>query len=71
MSNIKIGDGNKIKSSIIGHNHNNNSNSSPSKPNFLTNHPVLTGIFASVIASIIMLFSFWKDLVYWIENLFK
>lgn len=64
---IKIGDNNKINKSNIGH----NKNSAPPPKNFFANHPFITGVFISMVAGFIMLFSFWEKAVKWIENLIK
>ncbi|MBO3320262.1 hypothetical protein CYK62_11115 [Clostridium perfringens] len=76
---IKIGNNNKIKySSIIdngnnGKNDNNNNNNTDNKDvnpkSFSSKHPILTSIICSVIGSIIMMFSFWDKISYFIKNL--
>lgn len=69
MSKIKIGNNNKIKGSHIG-----DVNGSLSEPNksekFIEKHPVLTSIFGSFMIGFILLFSFWKSIVTWLESLF-
>lgn len=64
---IKIGDNNKIKKSQIGHTYNSN----PPQGNIFTKHPFITGVIISMVASFIMLFSFWEKIINWIENVFK
>lgn len=64
---IKIGNNNKIKNSVIG----NNNNPPPPEQNFASRHPITTGILVSLFTGFIMLFSFWKDIIAWIERLFK
>ncbi|MBP1970021.1 hypothetical protein J2Z83_002129 [Virgibacillus natechei] len=66
MMSIKIGDKNKIKNSVIG-----NNNSQPPKGNFATRHPIIISIITGLLVGFIMLFSFWKDIVIWIEKLFQ
>lgn len=71
---IKIGDKNKIENSSIGHHYNSNNGSGKepdNKKSFAEKHPVLISFIVSIIAGLIMLFSFWKDIVDWIESIFK
>lgn len=65
---IKIGDGNVIEKSSF--NSNNNQQQTNEHKNFSEKHPVITGIIVSVIGGIILMFSFWKTIVEWIERLF-
>lgn len=66
---IKIGDNNKIKKSII-------LDKSQlrivdnAKDDFISKHPVLIGVLISVLAGIVLMFSFWTDVVRFIEGLF-
>ena len=63
---IKIGDGNKINNSNIAEkieNINNDENKG-----FYEKHPWISGILISSIAGIILLFSFWKNILKWIEG---
>lgn len=63
---IKIGDGNKIKNSNIAEkieNVNPNENK-----RFYDKHPWISGILISSIAGIILLFSFWENIITWIEG---
>jgi hypothetical protein len=72
--NIKIGNKNKIENSFIGQQHgsNNGKNAkSGKKKSFAKSHPVLVSFVVSLIVGIILLFSFWKDVIKWVENLFK
>lgn len=64
---IRIGDKNKIKKSKIGHTYNSN----PPQKGFVTRHPFLSGVLISIVAGFIMLFSFWENIVKWIESIFK
>lgn len=70
---IRIGDNNKISNSQIGHNNVSNS-SGPEcaeKKNFIEKHPILISVIVSLATGFVLLFSFWKDIVDWIEGLFK
>lgn len=64
---IRIGNKNKFKKSTIGHQY----NSSKEKKKFHEKHPFLFGIFVSLFAGLILFFSFWTDVVHWIENFFQ
>jgi hypothetical protein len=63
---IKIGNNNRINDSIIME----NSNKSEKK-NFCEKHPILVAIFASVVAGVILLFSFWEKIVSAVEGIIK
>lgn len=62
---INIGSNNKISNSQITHNMSNKSDNK----NFAEKHPVLIGIITGIIAGFILLFSFWKDVIAWIERI--
>lgn len=66
---IKIGDKNKIKNSIIGK-QNIVGKEAEKKGGFFQQHPILTALLTSFIISFLFLFSFWKDLITCIENIF-
>ncbi|EOT2917559.1 hypothetical protein [Clostridium perfringens] len=66
---IKIGDNNKIKKSKIIDN-SNSTKDNTSKESFANRHPILIGIIGSIIASVIMMFSFWDKISEVIKNLF-
>ncbi len=69
---INIGDKNKINKSSIGHQYNSNSgnNKSPEKKkSFAEKHPVIVSFLVSLVVGFILLFSFWKNIVDWIEAL--
>lgn len=67
---IKIGNNNKIKKSTIIDNSNSTIKSEDtSKESFANRHPVLIGIVCSIIASVIMMFSFWDKTSEFIKNL--
>ena len=65
---IHIGDGNKIKNSYIAEKI---KNVKPTeKKSFYEKNPWICGILASVLAGVILLFSFWENIVKWIEGWF-
>jgi len=65
---IKIGNKNKIKNSSIGHQF--NATTPPEKKSFAERHPIIISFLVSLVVGFILLFSFWKPIVEWIENLF-
>ena len=65
---INIGNNNKIKNSTIAEKI--NSNEKHEKKSFYDKHPVICGFLISLIAGIVTLFTFWKDIVNWLEGLF-
>ena len=65
---ITIGDNNRIKNSTFSISR---STSSQKKKNFFKDHPIVCGVLISVIAAFIMMFSFWKQIVAFIEGLFS
>ncbi|MGE1041270.1 hypothetical protein ACQGRZ_13725 [Bacillus wiedmannii] len=65
---IRIGDKNKIKNSSIGHQY--NATTPIEKKSFVERHPIIISFIVSLVVGIILLFSFWKSIVEWIENLF-
>ncbi len=62
---ISIGDNNKIKNSTIAENIKNNI----PKKNIIERHPVFISVITSFGVGLILLFSFWKDFILWIEGL--
>ena len=65
---VRIGDGNKINKSVIG---SDVDISNPAeKKSFWNNHPLLVGIVGAVVAGLILMFSFWGNIVTFIEGLF-
>lgn len=65
---IQIGDNNKIKNTVIADNGTVESN--PIKKKFYERHPVLISVIVSFTIGFILLFSFWHDIIAWIESLF-
>ena len=67
---VTIGNGNKIKGSVIAGEIDNSSVNVPEKKTFFTERPVLSAIIAGVVVAFIMMFSFWEKIVEFIEGLF-
>ncbi|MCC1486764.1 hypothetical protein LB312_05755 [Bacillus tropicus] len=64
---IQIGNKNKIKNSSIGHQY--NATTSTEEKSFAERHPIIVSFLVSLVVGVILLFSFWKPIVEWIENL--
>ena len=64
---IKIGNKNKIKKSTIVGSVINDDNGV--KNGLFEKHPIIFGLFISLIAGILLLFSFWGNIILWIEEL--
>lgn len=64
---IQIGDNNKIKDSLISDN--SNIQNTKEKENWVARHPLITTIIATIISSVILMFSFWEQIVKFIESL--
>lgn len=60
---INIGDNNRIKNSIIA-----DGECSENKKNWAERHPVIMSIIVSFVVGFILLFSFWDDLVEYLEG---
>lgn len=66
---IKMGNGNKINNSSIGHN---STNITPTpKKDFFSRHPIFTVLIVPFIIGFILLFDFFDELATWITNLFS
>lgn len=65
---IKIGNNNKISNSTIADNV--NGNPETPKKNWYEKHPIIGGIIISVVAGVILLFSFWSEIIKFIEGVF-
>lgn len=63
---INIGDNNKISKSQISY----KTHTESSKKNFVEKHPILISIITGIITGFILLFSFWENIVTWIEGWF-
>jgi hypothetical protein len=68
---IRIGDKNKIKNSSIGHRYTSNERDKEPKKKFHEKHPVLFSLLTSIVGGIILLFSFWKHIIEWVESFFR
>lgn len=64
---INIGDGNTIKDSTIA---NKVVNTLENKKSFYDKHPVICGFLISLVAGIVLLFSFWSKIIEFIEGVF-
>ncbi len=62
---IFIGENNKIKNSTIAERINNEI----PKKNFIDRHSVMVSIITSFIVEFVLLFSFWHDIILWMEGL--
>ena len=68
---VRIGDRNKInKSNIAGRVQNQPDSNTSVKKKFSEKHPILLSIVIGLATGFVLLFSFWKDIVSWIEGLF-
>ena len=65
---VNIGDGNKISNSKIANVITNDS--SQEKKSFFEKHPVICSFLISLAAGVMLLFSFWSEIVKWIEGVF-
>ena len=62
---IFIGDNNKIKNSTFAEEIRNET----PKKSFVEKHSVMVSMITSLIVEVILLFSFWDDIISWIEGL--
>mgnify|MGYP004637546571 CR=1 len=60
---IHIGDNNIIKNSSFN-------DCEHKKKKWVERHPVLVSIICSFLVGFILLFSFWQDIVSWLEGIF-
>lgn len=68
---IKIGNNNTIKNSNIAETINGGSSQKPNnKKTFYEKHPVICGFLISLVAGVVVLFSFWNSIISWIEGWF-
>lgn len=65
--NIKIGNRTKIKKSHIGHQIN---STDQERKSFVERHPIIISFIISMITGFILLFSFWDNVINWIERIF-
>lgn len=66
---IKIGDDNKIQNSMIAEKID-TTKDTIKKKTFFDKHPVICGFLISLVAGIVLLFSFWEKLIRFLEGLF-
>lgn len=66
---VNIGNNNKIKNSNIADNIELDSTEAP-KQSFYDKHPVICGFLISLAAGMVLLFSFWTNIITWIEGWF-
>lgn len=64
---INIGDGNTIIGSEIG---NGKINTLENRKTFYERHPVMCGFLISLVAGIVLLFSFWEKIINLLEGIF-
>lgn len=62
---VSIGDNNKIKNSTIAE----KVEDKIPKKSFVERHSIIISIIVSFIVGFILLFSFWNDIILWIEGL--
>ena len=62
---ITIGDNNKINNSVIT-----TGECAKSKKNWAERHPIIVSVLASFGVGFLLLFSFWKDIITFLEGLF-
>ena len=68
---VRIGDNNNISNTnIVGGTENKQENNTLSKKKFSEKHPILISIILGLITGFVLLFSFWQNIVNWIEGLF-
>ena len=67
---IRIGDNNTIKASAIGSKIVETSDAQNSSKGFSEKHPILLSIIISLVTGFLLLFSFWENIINWIEGLF-
>jgi hypothetical protein len=60
---IKIGDNNIIKNSSFN-------NDETKKKKWPERHPIIISVICSFVVGFMLLFSFWQDIVLWIEGIF-
>ncbi len=68
--NITIGNKNKINCSTIASTVHINCKNENKKKSFYDNHPIFCGVLIALIAGILLLFSFWQQIIDFLEGLF-
>ena len=64
---IKIGNNNKINNSTIAERIKVNQKEDK---NFIGKHPVISSFLISLVAGLVLMFSFWNNFIKWMEGLF-
>ena len=68
---VRIGDHNRInRSNIAGRMQNQPDSNASAKKKFSEKHPILLSVIVGLATGFVLLFSFWQDIVKWIEGLF-
>jgi hypothetical protein len=67
---ITIGNGNKIKQSIVSNTIKTTEPTRNFKKSFSEKHPILLNVIIGLITGFVLLFSFWGNIIDWIEGLF-
>lgn len=65
---VNIGNNNKIQNSTIAEQI--NTGQIPEKKRFYDKYPIICGFLISLVAGVAVLFSFWTEMVNWLEGLF-
>ena len=66
---VTIGDGNRISKTNIGNGNNILNTNNEEKKSFVSRHPIIVSVLISLIVGFILMFSFWKEIINWIEGL--
>lgn len=67
---VTIGDGNRISKTKIENGNNISNTNNEEKKSFVSRHPIIVSVLISLIVGFILMFSFWKEIINWIEGLF-
>lgn len=67
---INIGNNNKFKNVMITEEKSSISEQKVKKKSFTEKHPILVSVCISFVVGVILLFSFWGDVIEFLENLF-
>lgn len=67
---INIGDNNKFKNVTIAEKISYRTEQNNKKKTFAEQHPILIGLFCSFVVGLLFLFSFWNDVIAFVEGLF-
>ena len=67
---VTIGDSNRISKTNIGNGNKISNTNNEEKKGFVSRHPIIVSVLISLIVGFILMFSFWKKIINWIEGLF-